>query len=1277
MWLFETNTGNVLGHQAKQIFERARLPIDVLEKIWNLSDTQQAGALRPPEFVIAMHLLTSYKSGAMGVLPPLLPPGLYDAAARFIRPRTSASPVPSQRLGDGSPASGMARPFTGQSPRLSQVPLRSVSIGASPLSAQVTGDEWAISPADKAQFDSIFATIDRSRRGYVSGDEAVTFFGNSRLPAETLAQIWDLACIESNGQLNKDEFAVAMYLIRQQRAARDGGNPLPATLPPNLIPPSMRRTARPVTQGLEEGPGVSQPAPPRSAAEDLFGLDALTEPGPLQAHSTGGSISLAQSSASILASDSSDTPRQQPQTSSVFKPFTPASSWGQNMVASNVTGGSTASNQAPSKPVQPVPGSMKSAAEDLLGDNDPEVSKKLTAETTELANLSNQVGNLSQQMQETKQKKSATETELSNATAQKRNFETRLAQLRSVYEQEVEAVRGLEERLNTCRNDNKKLMKDIAMLEGTYEDLQHQHRQAVSALEGDQKENAQLKERIRTVSNEVDKLRPQLEKLKSEARQTKGLVAINKKQLATSEGERDKLHEEIGEATKAAQVLSLDGGVNAASPNPEGVASPMLSPGSQSTNPFSRMSPVIPSEGAMSSGPGGDESPLAFNQHATTFDDLFGPSYSSEKTSTPPPPTSFAAKSGRSPDAIFPVPSQSMPPSSEAGRASAVSGQGALPSVQQSNSTSLGQSESDFTPFSPNVNQVDSDVTPTISSPVPGYGPVDQGMFDVRLVENSEVNNRPGISSRDVENIDTITAPTTLSPKAPSATNPMSPENNVRSDPTRPSPSFRVPSYALNSIPGAFPSDFPTPTPQTSMASGFNFNEHAKEMNPTAERDFGTQPVASGRDDFDAAFAAFDTPKQSQTNGVTESGPITSMASPTEGDKMDPGFPSLQKSSSNIIGDGDPYDGKQKSDDESDQRFDDDFTPVSSRPTGIKTDQAMDDQIEMRPSQASELSNSSSAGPVPAPPNEGFEGFSGGDNNFFPQSMPPPTLAQPQGDPIISPNTGNRNVDSLNSTPPPSQSSPFPSSSTSPSSGDGPPQLAPLYLPSTTFAGSAPTPFSSSAVPATTAIPSPTPPAIPPPASSFTLTSIPSPASNFPSTSTSAPGSAMTSPEEIQSFPPTTNLHAPPSSSMPLVSSSVSQQPSAQQKSPFPPSSTSFTEAAQAPAPAAAARTKQEAFDDFDEDDFADLTDAKESDEKEGNGNLDHSFVGTGSTGRVNGGQFRDGGVKGARLDNDDVDDNVGEEEDEEEEEEFDLAFDHPHSHQAPAVSQQQSVKST
>jgi epidermal growth factor receptor substrate 15 len=78
----------------------------------------------------------------------------------------------------------------------------------------------------------------------VTGEEAVLFFSNSKLPEDVLASIWDLADTDNSGRLNRDEFAIAMYFIRKQRSNPYGSELLPEVLPASLIPPSMRQQRR-------------------------------------------------------------------------------------------------------------------------------------------------------------------------------------------------------------------------------------------------------------------------------------------------------------------------------------------------------------------------------------------------------------------------------------------------------------------------------------------------------------------------------------------------------------------------------------------------------------------------------------------------------------------------------------------------------------------------------------------------------------------------------------------------------------------------------------------------------------------------------------------------------------------------------------------------------------------------------------------------------------------------------------------------------------------------
>ncbi|GAP83790.2 putative UBA TS-N domain-containing protein [Rosellinia necatrix] len=625
--------GLLAGGPAKTIFEKSQLPNEVLGRIWQLADTEQRGGLVLTEFVIAMHLLTSMKTGALRALPNILPAPLYEAATRRAPSTSRQSPTLTGPTVSAIPRqlSGSAQPRT--SSPLGRPPLGAQGIGigigmSMGIPPQTTGGDWLITPGDKTKYDQFYADLDKTNKGYITGEEAVPFLSQSKLSEDSLAQIWDLADINSEGRLTKDSFAVAMYLIRQQRTK---GGPLPASLPPSLVPPSFRNRMEPSPFGPPASastPTPPQPPPqPKSALDDLFGLDASPSPvaasGSLSPQGTG--VAAKMTAGEGFAGAKPSSPIQSSPTGNTFKPFIPSSSFGKTLTAQD-TGGSGTSSQA-ARGLQP------SNMEDLLGDNDPEISKKLTNESAELANLSNQIGSLSKQMQQVQGQRSTTQNEINQASEQKRNFEQRLSQLRTLYEKEAKDVRVLEEQLKAIREDTRKLTNEMVSIDGNYQDFLRQHRQLSQALQGDQQENATLKQRISVVNSEIAQLKPQIEKLKSEARQQKGLVAINKKQLAALEGDRDKLQTEADDLSKSNEELSRQVSAGSPIPAPAQVASPTPSTTS-ANNPFFRRTGSSDIMGAFSS-------PPAKSYNERSVEDIFGGFIPGTSPGTPPPIKAF------------------------------------------------------------------------------------------------------------------------------------------------------------------------------------------------------------------------------------------------------------------------------------------------------------------------------------------------------------------------------------------------------------------------------------------------------------------------------------------------------------------------------------------------------------------------------------------------------------------------------------------------------------
>nr|POE46180.1 putative calcium-binding protein [Quercus suber] len=893
------------GATAKSIFERAGLPNEVLGKIWNLSDREQRGALDQTEFIVAMHLLTSMKARSMNALPNTLPTGLYEAAARRGVPQPPTSRQPG--------AAGIVpRQFTGSSagaPARTQSPL---TRSAPPVSAQSTSTSWLVTPMEKAKYDQFFANIDTQGLGVLTGEQAVQFFSDSRLPEETLATIWDLADINSAGQLTKDEFAVAMYLIRQQRMPNP--SPLPAFLPTALVPPNMRQQQQ--QQSTSTAPAFDNANNtsnlPKSAADDLFGLDepAMPQTAPLplqstgvQSQTTGASVRdpFSGSSPGSPASPKRFQPQPQP-ASSVFKPFMPTSAFGASL-AQQHTGGSATSGQGQARTMpQSSHLQQSSAAHDLLGDNDTntEENSKLSSETTELANMSNQIGNLKSQMEQTQAKKTTTQRDLSAVSTQKRDLELRLQQFRSQYEQEVRTVKELEQQLTTSRESTKKLSQELAMLEGTYQDLQTQHGTIAQALQADQQENTSLKQKITQVNAEVSKLKPQIEKMKLDARQQKGLVSINKKQLATTEGEREKLQSQkgdlereaaerveqarnvpeeapqdsntsviapiasaVGATTIGAAAVgafeSIKGGFGNAEPA-SNVASPSAASTMSSTNPFFRKpSTNEATERAVSP-------PVGPNPSA--FDAIFGPSAAfapsgqvHSGTSTPPA-TSFIGRA-------VPPPAQGMTDSTQ-------------------NLSSPGENTPAATPPA-GGDAKDSPIAGQTAPPPAQYQftPGSLPLGGLRQAEPSETSS---------------TAVVPPASRAGGMETPRELEPHRGASPAPPLPRSLNAAQARveENVPGAFPSE-PSVADQASPGPG----------------------IAAKHDDFESAFAGFGENEKAKDAEAQDEDPFASSRSQAQpsGATFSGEFPPIQSLESDESDD--------ESDDDSAKGFDDDFAARS------------------------------------------------------------------------------------------------------------------------------------------------------------------------------------------------------------------------------------------------------------------------------------------------------------------------------------------------------------
>uniref|UniRef100_A0A3P8PF86 Epidermal growth factor receptor pathway substrate 15 like 1 n=1 Tax=Astatotilapia calliptera TaxID=8154 RepID=A0A3P8PF86_ASTCA len=225
--------GLLSGDKVRPVLINSKLPLDVLGKIWDLSDVDKDGHLDKEEFTVALHLV--YRTMEKEPLPTSLPASLIPPSKR-------------KKTGVGLPGAVPVLPALsglGTGPALLKETLRSTSplVNTTPLgTAALFGSgapavNWVVPVADREKYKEIFKNTDTDNDGLVNGGDVIELFMNCTLSQTMLAQIWGLADTKQTGKLNEEQFALAMHLIQQK--VNKGIDP-PSALTPDMIPPSER-----------------------------------------------------------------------------------------------------------------------------------------------------------------------------------------------------------------------------------------------------------------------------------------------------------------------------------------------------------------------------------------------------------------------------------------------------------------------------------------------------------------------------------------------------------------------------------------------------------------------------------------------------------------------------------------------------------------------------------------------------------------------------------------------------------------------------------------------------------------------------------------------------------------------------------------------------------------------------------------------------------------------------------------------------------------------------
>ncbi|KAG7882424.1 hypothetical protein KL935_001580 [Ogataea polymorpha] len=565
--------GGVLpGVQARDIFLKARLPTQILEKIWNLVDQKQTGQLGRPQFIVAMHLIQSFLNKSMTILPAVIPEPVWAVASNPSQP---------------------------QSPLLQQASGGSIGSGSANFSA------WTMSPQQKQQYGAVFDNLDKSKQGKVSGDEVAKFLMTSKLPNDTLATIWELANLDGSDSFNKQEFSIAMYLVQKKLA----GFELPQETPVSLIQTSKAtdspqiHSASQVPPPLPASPSAPQQtaSPSKSHMDDLldvFGQPARVAsktavppvPAPRSAHAEpnsaghGGFVPTSdfgrqlqsQQTAADESSDDDEGPEDlDHRPSRPIPPAIPGRAQKPHFDESD--------SQPPSLPKQPTANyeALRSVASPVIeskdaspapspaqftnqpqppastSSTDRDVSNQLSQASVDIANFSNQINSLTIQTTNVNAKRDKAQKELARIMKVKEGIESKLSQLKTLYEREVQQVQEVEEVLIKSRNESDSLKQELALAEANYHSEQSKLQKLQLEVEETQKGNQTMKERLGVLNAESIDLNQQIESLSQKLTQSQKMLAVTTQQVATQEEENNQLRSKIDSVIQSISEIEM------------------------------------------------------------------------------------------------------------------------------------------------------------------------------------------------------------------------------------------------------------------------------------------------------------------------------------------------------------------------------------------------------------------------------------------------------------------------------------------------------------------------------------------------------------------------------------------------------------------------------------------------------------------------------------------------------------------------------------------------
>jgi len=247
--------GLLTGDKIKPVLLNSKLPLDVLGRVWQLSDIDADGFLDREEFTVAMHLV--YKALEKTPVPSVLPADMIPPSKRSIVISNISSNVQSNFASFTTVAHDNLA--TTSDALFANIMFPNQATLSQPI-------KWVVGPVEKAKSDELFHQSDTDLDGLVSGAEIKDIFLKTGLPQMTLAHIWNLCDTMATGKLNSDQFALAMHFVQQKLI--NGIDP-PAQLTAEMMPPSLQESSLTTLHKAADSAGLKELETLANDIEDL------------------------------------------------------------------------------------------------------------------------------------------------------------------------------------------------------------------------------------------------------------------------------------------------------------------------------------------------------------------------------------------------------------------------------------------------------------------------------------------------------------------------------------------------------------------------------------------------------------------------------------------------------------------------------------------------------------------------------------------------------------------------------------------------------------------------------------------------------------------------------------------------------------------------------------------------------------------------------------------------------------------------------------------------